>query len=95
MSSKVHSHDSAVDPVVYDGLNRPTIISNSLQQTLDKSSINTFLSMPSCISHTKLQRSWRVYVIAGIILTVNTAQESAECPPPWSRNRTGPWEPLQ
>ena len=28
-------------------------------------------------------------------LTVKTAQDSAEWPPPWSSRSTGPWEPLQ
>lgn len=30
-----------------------------------------------------------------VMLTVKTAQESAEWPPPWRRSSTGPLEPLQ
>ena len=47
----------------------------------------TYGTHVTCNTDTHAQRHMR--------LTVKTAQDRAECPPPWSRRRTGPWDPLQ
>uniref|UniRef100_A0A3B4UM66 Uncharacterized protein n=1 Tax=Seriola dumerili TaxID=41447 RepID=A0A3B4UM66_SERDU len=78
MSSKVHSHHPAVDPAAYDSLQRKTFTSNIAQQKC------SFMNIPHC---------YRASVIL-IMLTVNTAQESAEWPPPWSRSSTGPFKEI-